>query len=201
MTDAGTRKARPARLKLSRIPVACREQARAAFRERDVLRFFISASNEESMSLLWENGLAFREAGLYELALLEAYGASRTNNARESLDDLEALFWLADREKLRAAGDRMPEGELFTLYRGVAGKEPMRKEAGLSWTRLPGKAAWFAARAASWGLADPAVLRTEARAADVLAYINGGAAGRPGEDEFIYLATKWERVEPMPEPA
>ena len=150
------------------------------------------------MGLLIENADAFRAAGLYERALLDAYAASRINNAALALDLLEALFKLADRDRLRALGDPLPPGDRFTLYRGVAGVEPYRKEAGYSWTSSPGIAARFARRGEWFGFPDPAVLVTEARAEDVLAYLN---ASMRNEDDFLYLASKWERVEPMPEPA
>lgn len=156
------------------------------------------ASNMHSLDLVHRNADRLLALGRYERDLLDAYTAPRLNTAHVSAAKLSRMFARADRARLRAAGDRLPRGDRFTLYRGVAGDGRLRREAGYSWTRCPRRAAWFAVRAASWGLANPAVLVTEARAEDVLAYVHEG--GR-NEDDFLYLATGWRWVDPMPEPA
>ncbi len=138
---------------------------------------------------------------MFERALLVAFISTRTNNAGWSLDDLDLLFKTADRDKLRAAGDSLPSAGPFTVYRGVAGDDPFRKEPGYSWTASPGLAAWFATRSLLYGieLHDPAVLVTEVSADEVLAHLDSEQKGR-GEAEFLLRATRWDRLDPMPKP-
>ncbi len=51
---------------------------------------------------------------------------------------------MADRTSLEAEGDPIPDGENFTLYRGVAGKGTAMSIAGVSWTSDLNTAKMFA---------------------------------------------------------
>jgi hypothetical protein len=88
------------------------------------------------------------------------------------------MFRVADRARLRAAGDPLPEPP-FTLYRGVAGRGPARRVRGFSWTASRERGPWFADRFTSL-LHDPAVYTITVGEESILAYVN-----ERQEEEFI----------------
>ncbi len=89
------------------------------------------------------------------------------------------MFQSADRARLRAEGDPLPGHGPFTIYRGVAGDEPVRRVCGLSWTASLEMAREFAER---FALPDPGVYQITVEESNVLAYVNA-----KGEEEFIVL--------------
>ena len=146
-----------------------------------------------SLDLVRDNATQLQERGLYERALLAAFG--ETNHALWSLEQLRGLFEIADRARLRAAGDPLPGAGPFILYRGVAGPKPERRIPGLSWTRSIESARSFAHDHASRFASDsdPGVYRITVDELDVLAYTN-----RKEEEEFIVLlpaSVRPQRVE------
>ena len=167
-----------------------RAQARTGFVEGNVMPLLMSLSHAEALHIVTLNIDALRDRGIYESALFQAWTIGSTNWSSWRLEFLCTLFDIADRARLLAAGDPMPEGERFTLYRGVAGVEPRRKEAGLAWTRDPDKARVFAKRGAWLGYPDPAVYTTEAARGDVYFY----SADRR-EEEFVFRAARWDKYE------
>jgi hypothetical protein len=154
---------------LDPIPAPMRERAVCALDAGDVEGFLILASNADSMHMVYFNIAALKARGVYEQAVLAAFVNISTNNHRWPLKDQRFLLEQADRARLLAAGDPLPEGERFTLYRGVAGRGASRRIGGFSWTADLEKARWFANR---FPFHDPAVYVTEAARADVLAYVN-----------------------------
>lgn len=183
------------RVWLADIPEVCRPDALRAVLAGDADWFLMTTSNEYGLNLVVKNYEVLKERGIYEEALLHAFKMTRTNWAHWSINDLRLFFGAADIDRLRALGDPLPARRHLTLYRGVAGKGAKRKEAGLSWTRSKHVAAWFACR---FGLPDPAVLVTKAAPGAVFLHL-GEKAGR-SEDEFVLIAEKWERLDPMPKP-
>jgi hypothetical protein len=113
---------------------------------------------------------ALLKQGIYEKALLAAFADCALNNARYPVADLALMFKIADRQRLRAAGDPLPGRGPFTLYRGVAGDGRGRRVRGYSWTASFKKAKWFAERLPR--RADPAVYEVEAPERWVLVYTN-----------------------------
>jgi hypothetical protein len=176
-------------LNLSMVPECMREAAAAAFADGDVARMLCTMSNTDCLPFVSVNMFALQAAGIYEAALIDAYNRTRTNLAKWKLETLEIMFRFADRDKLRAAGDPLPPGERFTLYRGVAGKGVRRRESGMSWTLDLAVATWFARRYSS-ELHDPAVYETTVAASQVYCYINARE-----EQEFILRARKWRRLD------
>lgn len=170
--------------KIYGVPGPLHERALEAFRKGDALGILCTASNEQALDIVLLNARALRDRGIYEEALLEAYIGTRANWSRWSVKDLRQLFKMADREKLLAAGDPLPPGDTFTLYRGVSGAPRRRRPKGLSWTSSPEKAEWFASRLP---LPDPAVYRATVRREDVLAYSNGRS-----EEDFLVWVEKPE---------
>lgn len=141
--------------------------------------------NQHTLTIVHQNIDALKERGLYEKALIDAFIDSRTNNHQWPARELEALFQFADRERLRAAGNRLPNPGPFTLYRGVAGRAPSRRVRGLSWTSSFDRAKWFAQR---WPeLGDPAVYRAIVAEEDVLFYTND----RNEEEYVVHLRASY----------
>jgi hypothetical protein len=129
------------------------------------------------------NNRALLDLGLYEAALLLGLTMSQLNNANWNQQSLSWLVSLADRARLRAAGDPLPGPGPFTVYRGVAGPGPARRVRGLSWTLSLPIAAWFARRASNtFQLDDPAVYRLTVEDGRVLAYDNNRR-----EEEILVL--------------
>ena len=131
--------------------------------------------------------VSLKERGVYEIELVKAYSEVRGNFSGWSLKALEMLFAYGDRQRLRDAGDPMPNGDKFTLYRGVAGARPNRRVAGLSWTSSLEVAVRFAQRYREFQ--DPAVYTTTVAASDVACYIN-----KRDEQEFVLRAKKYRRM-------
>ena len=165
---------------LNPIPPRFRTDAVAALDAGSVSGFLAKVDNECALSLVARNIAALRARGLYEHALFEAWASTRTNHRNWSLGALRNLFSIADRNRLRAAGDPLPGGGPFTIYRGVAGRGPARRVRGLSWTGSLERARWFAGRFAH--LTDPAVFRLRVSDCDILAYCRDR-----NEEEFIVL--------------
>ncbi len=157
-----------------------RDRAVADLDAGDVVAFLCRAGNTYSLDLVWKNISGLQKRGVYERALIEAFTITRKNNWCWPVNTLRLMFEIADRDRLREAGEPLPGSGPFTLYRGVAGRGRARRVRGLSWTADLEKACLFANRLPS--LADPRVFQVTVDAEDVLAYSNGRE-----EQEFIVL--------------
>src|SRR5262245_25284920 len=165
------------------------EDAMQAFVDGNAESMLTYYSNDEGLEIVSDNRKALRRRGIYEEALVVAYTSARTNWPEWPLKKLRRLFDGGDRARLLGAGDLLPPGDCFRLYRGVAGRAPNRKIPGLSWTRSRARAAWFAIRYED--LPDPAVYQTEASREDIYVYVNDR-----GEDEFLLSARSYIRLGP-----
>ncbi len=73
--------------------------------------------------------------GTFERALLRAWYANSGTTFQWELGWIKELFLgSASRKRLRAEGDPLPAGQIFHVYRGVAGLGGFRREDGLAWT-------------------------------------------------------------------
>jgi hypothetical protein len=151
-----------------------------ALENRDALGFLIKASNEYSLDLVYWNISTLQSLGIYEVTLLHAFTATRTNNRKWPIHELRYLFEAADRARLKAAGDPLAGSGPFTIYRGVAGRGPARCVRGFSWSVSLDRAHWFASRLRH--LHDPAVYQLRVDESSVLAYTNSRK-----EDDFIIM--------------
>ncbi len=173
----------PDRLWLDAIAPVSRPGAVKAIEAGDVVGFLIAASPECSLTLVYRNFQYLLHRGLYEEALLKAFVATRANNHGWSVKDLKFLFYLADKERLRRAGDQLPGPGPFVIYRGVAGRGRARRVRGYSWTASKHQAWWFASRFSTFmpdRFPDPAVFCVTVEASDVLTYSN-----ERYEEEFL----------------
>jgi hypothetical protein len=140
-----------------------------ALEERDPVRFLGATSNEYSLWIVALNVETLKSRDMYETTLVHAHQATRTNNLGMSIRKLSELIASADLDRLRRAADLLPDGDNFTLYRGVAGSGADRRVRGFSWSASLSAAAWFAIRYAEH-LDDPAVYRTTVSRKEVLWY-------------------------------
>jgi hypothetical protein len=165
---------------LDGIPEVLHHEALACLQQRDVVGFLIKADNQLGLSLVARNAGLLASLEMYEIALLHALTSPRLNNSHWPPRKLHTLVARADPKRLRAAGDPLPGPGPYTLYRGVGGRGRARRVHGLSWTSSRRVAIWFANRAASCGLPDPAVYVITVPTRAVLAYSNDRQ-----EEEFL----------------
>jgi hypothetical protein len=161
---------------IEEIEPARRDAAVDALEKGDVIGFLGCTDNAYGLKLVFMNIGPLRTRGLYETALVNAFTAVSTNHSIWRRDTLAYMFSVADRERLRQAGDPLPKPP-YTVYRGVAGRGRARRVCGYSWTRSLERAKWFANR---FSFHDPAVYSVTVDEADILAYINDR-----NEQEFI----------------
>ena len=114
--------------------------------ERDARGLLALMDNVKCLEFTFMYQFALRARGMFEQALVRALGASRVNNRRLPVRDVLSMLRCANRAKLLAAGDPLPDGAEFVVYRGVAGTGSARRVLGYSWTLDLGIAAWFAER-------------------------------------------------------
>jgi hypothetical protein len=154
---------------------------------------FSVGGNTRLLPFVFDNVLALRARGILEPCIVDAYTATRTNFAGWSLSAMQSVFDMADKAKLRAAGNPLPLGEQFTVYRGISGEGKFRKPSGYSWTDDLDRAVWFAKR---YGLEDPAVYQATVAAADVLFFSNDR-----NERDFVFRTRRFKRLPIDPQTA
>ncbi len=133
---------------------------------------FCYMPNTYYLNFVYYNIIRLHAIGKYEEALLIAYTGTRTNWAHWPINDIKYLFDLADPDKLCAAGDPIPDQDIFKLYRGVSGKGPKRRVNGYSWTDSLDSAIWFAKRFERFGCENPAVFEIIVSREHILAAMN-----------------------------
>ncbi len=143
-----------------------------SWKEGNIEGIFCFMPNTYCLGFVEDNAIRLLAIGKYEEALLSAHTGTRTNWAHWAIGSIKWLFEMADPDKLRAAGDPIPQQDSYTLYRGVCGKGPKRRVNGYSWTALLDKAVWFAKRF-SVLYEDPAVYQVTVQEKDILAVYNG----------------------------
>jgi hypothetical protein len=183
---------------LRAFPPEQREHIRQDWEEqKDPLSIMVLMSNQQTLRFVFDNMLLFHEHGIYEKALLDAFIGCRVNWATWSPDVIHYMFERGDKEKLHSYGDPLPDKNVFTLYRGVAGVGRARRVRGFSWTANPHCAAWFATRFCD--LPNPTVFTIECPREYVLAHL--GPSFRNEEEYLIlpYPDMKPKKVEPMPD--
>ncbi len=154
---------------LSLVDMVLREQAREAFAEGDAAGLLICVGNHDALAFVTGNIAPLCDRGIYEQALLDAFTGARCNHAHWPIGAIHTLFHFADSERLRGAGQPLPAGEKFTVFRGVSGAGRQRRISGLSWTLDFSRACWFAVRLE---LDDPAVYSAVVPREIVLCYCN-----------------------------
>jgi len=153
------------------------EQAKAAARRGDPDGIFGCEDSNKSLYLLSKNLRWFARNGLYEKALLAAW-VNQKFVPPGFAESMKKALLSANRERLMKHSDPLPEGDEFTVYRGVR-KGVAR---GISWTLDPNVARLFAGQ---FGFAGT-VYRTVVQRSDVYAYVSD-VTGRCGEKEVLLV--------------
>jgi hypothetical protein len=144
------------------------------------------------LDVVLDNWPILRDAGLLEEAFIDAWCTQKAGVPNWTPGFCRRVFTNLDRAALLKAGDPLPPGDSFTVYRGVAGVGSKRRVRGYSWSRDEDVAKHFAAlRAETYGLPNPTVYSAAIRREHVLAYL--GASGRE-ENEFLLLPHKLSKV-------
>jgi len=164
------------RLRLKGIPPILWLQARGHADAGDVCGFFGSADSMVSMYLLTRNWSWFKQRGLHVKALLDAWSNQKVAYKWEPAVRYHLLE--CDRAELLRCSDPFPDGDSYTLYRGVQGKSNPR---GVSWTTSLEVAKHFANRMRGNGTVYMATVKRQ----DVYARIH--ESGR-GEHEMLVLS-------------
>jgi len=155
------------------------DQAIKALHEKDILSLLILMNSEVRILFVYCNIHQLKKIGLYEEALLIAFTGIKYNFTYIlPLVEIKYLFYIADKEKLCAAGHPLPEEkDSYILYRGVAGKGPNRRKRSISWTSSFEIAKWFATR---FSCELPMVYTAELPRDNIYAYSN-----ERQEEEFL----------------
>lgn len=165
------------RLKLQGIPPVNWAQARRYANSGDVGGFFGSTDSGTSMYLLTRNWWWFKRRGLHVKALLFAWSNQKVAYKWE--DAVRYFLDECDRDELLRCSDPFPEGDCYTLYRGVQNCAHRQSNSlGLSWTTSLDVAKWFAGQ-------DGSVYSATVKREDVYARIH--ESGR-GEHEMLVLS-------------
>lgn len=167
-------------LDLGHIRSRLRQLAYKAFIEGDAVGILVLMDNTVELDFVTENMVPLTKRGIFEAALVEAFTDTRVNNHRWPVSTLQKFLDEGDINKLRAAGNPLPEGNVYTIYRGVSGKRPYRHVRGLAWTASLEQACWFATRYFFDGAEDPAVYKARIKKDDVYFYMN-----ERNEQEFV----------------
>ncbi len=145
--------------------------AEQCWEQRDADGLMVLLDDDRRLFFIDQNIDQLKAKGIYEEALLNAWTSVKyTWLLYFDFSEIIEFFQMADPDKLRDAGDPIPDQSEFTLYRGVSGTGNARDQNGLSWTASPNVAAWYATRFDH--LDDPAVYQATVPRKEIMAYIN-----------------------------
>lgn len=164
------------RLKLQGIPPVNWAQARRHINAGNISGFLGSTDSGNSMNLVTRNWWWLEQRGLHVKALLMAWSNQKIAYHWEPA--MRYFLLECDRAELIRCSDPFPEGDSYTLYRGVQNFALRQSNPhGLSWTTSLEAAKWFAGH-------DGTVYMATVKREDVYARIH--ESGR-GEDEMLFL--------------
>lgn len=159
-----------------------RERACRSLEDGDVEAFFGCADSDYSMQLFYKNGRRFRDMGIFEKALLNAWSNQKVTSGWGEF--MRLMLKMCNREALLLWSESIPKGDdSLTVYRGVvrcSDEKPTPR--GVSWTLDPAVAAGFAHRVGMQGT----VYRTTVARSEVYAYLSD-KEGRAGEKEVLLV--------------
>jgi len=200
--DARKEREQPTEPDYSGISPFLLKQARKDWKAGDIEGVLSKMGNHEHFRFVTDNLARLVARGLYERAFLTAYTSINLNaGSLPHWDDLRWLLGFADRRRLLAISDPLPDNAPFTVYRGVGDGRIKKYARGLSWTASPEVASWFAVY---WGgrvkNSDPAVFEYTVKISDeVIFYLN-----ERNEQEFVIdlpPQARPRRLAKLPNPA
>jgi hypothetical protein len=131
----------------------------------DASGFLLVVGGHIRIGVTWRHRKLLSRKGMLESCIVLSYISANFDN-RAWHGHIRRLLDLCDRDRLRLAGDPIPDGSPLVCYRGVSGPNRRRDSKGLSWSLSPQVAAWFACR----DQPDPAVFVAEIPRDAVLFY-------------------------------
>jgi len=103
-------------------------------KERDIDGIASLMSQRNSFGFVAANVEWLKSYDAYERCLVVSWTSAYVNPHEFPLYEQKRLFRIADRKRLRAAGEPMPKGKKFVLYRGCSGAGLGKNKYGISWT-------------------------------------------------------------------
>ena len=157
-----------------------------------VLREYAWADSNHVLDLVLDSWPVLHKAGLLEEGFVEAWGTQKWGCPNWTPAFCRTIFAKFDRGTMLRAGDPLPPGDSFIVYRGVAGIGAKRRVRGYSWSAEKGIAKLFAElRAKRFGLPNPSVYSAVIQKEDILTYIDGS---NKDEREFLLLPHKLSKL-------
>ena len=157
-----------------------------------VLREYAWADSNHVLDLVLDSWPVLHKAGLLEEGFVEAWGTQKWGCPNWTPAFCRTIFAKFDRGTMLRAGDPLPPGDSFIVYRGVAGIGAKRRVRGYSWSAEEGIAKLFAElRAKRFGLPNPSVYSAVIQKEDILTYIDGS---NKDEREFLLLPHKLSKL-------
>lgn len=179
-----------------------RPHAREDWQNGDALGVVVTVGRGGCLDFVLGNIEPLLARGIYEGAFIHAYVTPKIGAGIQDRYSLELMLLVANPARLLVAGNPLPDGDSFTLYRGVADGADLDAVRRFSWTASPNVASWFAVRSAEqFGGKDPAVFSLQVERKHVWAFINDRQ-----EQEFI-VDVRWirrarpRRLKDLPVPA
>lgn len=129
----------------SMIPAAFMKMAQESWEQGDIETVMLRIDSHKHMDFVIGNIVRLISRGLFEKAIIEAYTSINFNMGRlPNWKDLRVMLNLADRKRLREAGDPIPTKQPIKVYRGVGDGRINTYVRGFSWTSSPEVASYFA---------------------------------------------------------
>ena len=161
---------------------------RKAIEAGDIMLALMQCGYKYMVPFILDNWELLKNKGMYEKALASALTMPSKYHHHISLEKLQFLLTIANRATLEAEGDPIPEGESFTLFRGVTGKGAERRLVGISWTSDSDRFEWFTKSSAD--LENPAVFKA-VMPRDAIYFYNN----RNKEHEFVCIIPQGVNIE------
>jgi hypothetical protein len=152
---------------------SCRPMSSISFQKKAealVHEYYSVKTGDERIDIVMNNLDLLSLFGWLEEIFLHAWSHGKGANCPQYAF---LLLFVMNPERLLAASDPLPPGDVFTVYRGVAGKGDDRRIRGYSWSGSLEIALEFAVMRGMYGsLPDPSVYKSTISRKDVFAYID-----------------------------
>lgn len=131
------------------------------------------------------------ESGLVEEFFVDSF-TRHNQNHRLHYDVIGEMLCVCRRQELQNAGDEIPPGDEFTLYRGCHSQDWIK---GYSWTGSKKVAQWFIDR---YDLDDPYLVSCVVKREDILFYTNARTEDEYVIDPSMIKDWEWQEVKSIP---
>ena len=175
---------------LRRVSSFGRARARQSWDQGDLWGVLTCMGNHEYFDFVFDNIPQLAAAELLEAAVIAAWISINPNMGRLPQPSTMRRLWSScDRDKLMAAGNPLPSGNEFELYRGVPDASYLASIPGISWTSSIDIARKFAQSIGLYDHPHPAVFRLVVPRNRVIAYTDE-------REEKEFIVDIWEGATP-----